>query len=94
MEQKLTSIIPFYVLMIGKLIFYMLMELIELAIILTISVLIFHVGISINFKAILLITIAGMYGMGLIFGGLTLKFKNIGRIMYIIQIHYCLFQIH
>ena len=40
LEQKLTSIIPLYVLMIGKLIFCMLMELIELAIILTISVLI------------------------------------------------------
>ncbi|MGV8984519.1 ABC transporter permease [Clostridium sp.] len=87
LEQKLTSIIPLYILMIGRLISGMLIELVELAIILISSVLIFHVGISVNLKAIiiLLITIAGMYGMGLMFGGLTLKFKNIGRIMYIIQ---------
>lgn len=88
LEQKLTSIIPLYILMIGRLISGMLIELVELAIILISCVLIFHVGISVNLKAIiiLLITIAGMYGMGLMFGGLTLKFKNIGRIMYIIQI--------
>ena len=87
LEQKLTSIIPIYFLMIGKFLASILLEVIEVSLILIVSVLVFSVGITINFQSIviLLITLAGMYGIGLILGGLTLKFKNISRIINIFQ---------
>ncbi len=87
LEQKLTSIIPLYILLFGKLISAILNEFLEVSFILIISFLFFKINITINLMSIIIlfVTIIGMYGIGLIFGGLTLRYKQIGRIIYLTQ---------
>jgi ABC-2 type transport system permease protein len=88
LEQKFTSIVPVYVLILGQFISSLLIEFIEIAVIILASIFIFKINLIINFESILLfiITLIGMYGIGLIFGGLTLKFKKIGQVIFITQI--------
>ncbi|MCR1898894.1 ABC transporter permease [Irregularibacter muris] len=88
LEQKFTSIIPMYTLILGQLISSLLVQFLEIAIILAISIFIFDVPLIINLQSIIIffITVMGMYGIGLIFGGITLKVKKLGQIIFILQI--------
>jgi ABC-2 type transport system permease protein len=87
LEQKFMSIIPLHILLLGRIIYSILRQLIVVSIVLIISILLFNISISINLSSIfiLAITLIGMYGIGLIFGGLTLKFKKIDNIVFITQ---------
>ncbi|MTI69730.1 MAG: ABC transporter [Firmicutes bacterium] len=87
LEQKLMSIIPLYILMVGKIAYSFIREIVIIIPILIVSKLLFDVGISFNLASIiiLLLTMVGMFGIGLIFGGLTIKHKKIGSIIYVTQ---------
>lgn len=45
----------------------------------------FKIFISINFIIVFILTVIGVYGLGMIIGGLVLRFKFIGQFAFIIQ---------
>lgn len=88
LEQKLMSNIPISILMFSEFLSTILIQCIEILILVLLSQIFFNVGIKINLPIILiiLINLIGMYGIGLIFGGISLKEKKIGKVIYIFQI--------
>lgn len=88
LEHKYTSIIPMSVLQLAIFVQSFIIESIIAAVILVISRFFFHVSIPFSISSILIIIITsvGMYGAGLILGGIALKQKRIGRIVFILQI--------
>lgn len=88
LEHKYMSIVPLGVLNLAIFIQSFITESLIVAVILIISKIIFNISISFNIISIviILLTLMGMYGIGLILGGIALKEKKIGRIVFILQI--------
>ncbi|ABY91646.1 hypothetical protein JCM16816_04740 [Thermoanaerobacter brockii subsp. lactiethylicus] len=88
LEQKFMAVIPYPFLIAGNIISSLLLSSIVAAVIIAFSNLIIGVSITVNGKVILslLMTLVGMYGMGLILGGLSLIAKRINQLTLLIQI--------
>lgn len=88
LEHKYMSIIPIGVLNLAIFVQSFITESLIVAIILSISKIIFGISISFNIMSIIiiLVTLVGMYGIGMILGGIALKEKKIGKIIFILQI--------
>lgn len=88
LEQKMMTNIPIYILLIGQMLPAFIIQAGEISVIVILSNIFFNTNISFNFTSIciLIITIIGMYGIGLIFGGISLVKKKIGKVIYIFQI--------
>ncbi|WP_035172582.1 ABC transporter permease [Caldanaerobius polysaccharolyticus] len=88
LEQKFMSIAPYSLLLAGSIISSILVSSVVAGIIITLSRIIFGINIIINPGVILslFITLLGMYGMGLILGGISFIVKKISKITEIIQI--------
>ncbi|MBS4535676.1 ABC transporter permease [Clostridium sp. D2Q-14] len=88
LEVKYMCIVPIYILMIGNFISSIIIELVEVAILILVSVIIFDIPLYISANTIvaLMLTLIGMYGIGVCFGGVTFKEKQIGKFIYIFQI--------
>lgn len=90
LEHKYMSIIPIEVLNVATFVQSFILEVLIIAIILIISKVFLDVSIAFNITSIiiLLITLIGMYGIGLILGGIALKEKKIGKIVFFLQIFF------
>ena len=88
LEHKYMSIIPIEILNIAIFIQSFIIEALIVGVILIISKVFLGISISFNLISIgvILITLIGMYGMGMILGGVALKEKKIGKIVFIIQV--------
>ncbi|CAM2920591.1 ABC transporter permease [Hathewaya histolytica] len=87
LEQKFMAIVPFPFLIGGKIISNFIIEFLEISLIIVLSILIAGVGITVNLKMVfsLILTLIGMYGIGLILGGVAIKEKKIGNLVFIIN---------
>lgn len=87
LEQKFMSIVPMYVLIAGEFLANILVQLIEISIIVLISHFILGVKFYFEFSIIiiLLITLTGMYGIGLTIAGISIREKKINGLVFIIQ---------
>jgi len=81
-------VIPYPFLVLGSVISNFLVSSIVAAVIIAFSTLVLGVNIAINGKVLLalLLTLAGMYGMGLILGGLALIAKRVNQMTLVLQI--------
>lgn len=88
LEKRYMSVIPMHVLLIGDFLCTIFLEVIEVALIIIISIVIVHIGIQLNVYAILalIINLIGMYGIGLILGGIAVKEKKINNLVFIVQV--------
>ncbi|RKD22171.1 ABC-2 type transport system permease protein [Caminicella sporogenes DSM 14501] len=88
LEQKLMACVGLPILLFGKLLSGNTLIILETIMLLIISKIFFNIGLSFTIISIvsLLITLIGMYGFGLIFGGLALKEKRISKLVFIVQI--------
>lgn len=88
LEQKFMAVVPIQWLLLGKFISSILIELLVCLIISIAASLFLSTKIIINGAIIisLILTIIGMFGMGLILGAIALKEKKIGNILFLIQI--------
>lgn len=88
LEHKFMSIIPMSLLNFANFVQAFIIQSLIVGVLLIISKMFFYINMSFNFNLLLvvLITCIGMYGIGLIFGGIALKEKRIGKIVYIFQI--------
>lgn len=88
LEHKYMSIIPMGVLNLAIFVQSFVMESLIISVILIASKIVFNISISFNIMSIIimLITLVGMYGIGMILGGIALKEKKIGKIVFILQI--------
>lgn len=88
LEHKYMSIIPIFVLNLAIFAQAFITESLIVSIILIVSKLFFNISINFNLYSILiiLITSLGMYGIGMILGGLALKVKKIGKVVFILQV--------
>lgn len=87
-EYKFLSIYPIEILLFGRFIGGIFIESMIISIITLFSFFIMKIPLLMNLKIIiiLIITLLGMYGMGLTIGSLTLKEKKIGNFILLIQI--------
>lgn len=88
LEHKYMSIVPIGILNLAVFIESFISETLIVAIILIVSKVAFNISISFNITSIIIIiiTLMGMYGIGMILGGIALKEKKIGKIVFILQI--------
>jgi len=88
LEHKFMSIIPIGLLNFADFVQAFIIQSLIVGILLVITKILYNITISFNLISVLvvLITCLGMYGIGLIFGGVALKEKRIGKIVYIVQI--------
>ena len=86
LELKFMSILPFQILLLGKILSTLLIQILEIIIVLLFTKFVFNLSIGINFKGIMLLTYIGMYGFSLVVGSLILSKKKIGQLNMIIQI--------
>lgn len=88
LEQKFMAVIPYPFLVLGSVISNFMVSSIVAAVIIAFSTLVLGVNIAINGKVLLalLLTLAGMYGMGLILGGLALIAKRVNQMTLVLQI--------
>lgn len=88
LEHKFISIVPIFVLNSAIFAKAFLTESIVVIILLIVSKIFFGITITFNLYSIfiILITSLGMYGIGMILGGLALKVKKIGKIVFILQV--------
>lgn len=88
LELKFMSILPFQILLLGKIISTLIIQILEIIVVLLFTKFVFNLSIGINFKiiGIMLLTYIGMYGFSLVVGSLILSKKKIGQLNMIIQI--------
>lgn len=88
LEQKFMAIVSFQWLLVGKIISSLLMQIVEVGIILTLSLILFNFVLKVNLLIILfmLLTFIGMYGFSLIIGSIVINKKKIGQLNLIIQL--------
>ena len=88
LELKFMSILPFQILLLGKILSTLVIQIVEIIIVLLFTKFVFNLSIRINFKIIeiMLLTYIGMYGFSLVVGSLILSKKKIGQLNMIIQI--------
>ncbi len=88
LEQKVMSVAPLQIIFIGDLITELVINIAVVGSVCIISAIFLKISISLNLASILtlMITIAGMYGIALIFGGVALVSKRISNLVYIFQL--------
>ncbi|WP_041605685.1 ABC transporter permease [Halothermothrix orenii] len=88
LQQKFMAIIPFNFILIGTILSNLMINSIVAIAIIIISKIIAGVNIIFTWPSFiaLLITLAGMYGIALIFGAITLRVKKIGQLVFITQV--------
>jgi len=88
LEQKVMSVVPLQIIFMGDLITELVINVIVVGAVCLISMLFIKVSIVFNLGAIitLIITIVGMYGIALVFGGIALVSKRISNLVYIFQL--------
>lgn len=88
LEQKVMSVAPLQIIFVGDLITELLINVIVVGAVCIISTLFLKISIVFNLGAIitLIITIVGMYGIALVFGGIALVSKRISNLVYIFQL--------
>ena len=88
LELKFMSILPFQILLLGKILSTLLIQIVEIIIVLLFTKFVFNLSIGMNFKiiGIMLLTYIGMYGFSLVVGSLILSKKKIEQLNMIIQI--------
>lgn len=88
LEHKYMSIIPMSILNLAIFVRSFIIECIIVGIILIVAKFMFNISIAFNILSIciIIITSIGMYGIGMILGGIALKEKRIGKVIFILQI--------
>ena len=88
LEQKAMSVVPLQYLFLGVFIANLLINIIVVAIICTISFFALNTSLFFDLRTILTLAIMliGMYGVSLIFGGISLFSKRINNLVYIFQL--------
>ncbi len=88
LEQKAMSVVPLQFLLLGDFLSSLLVNVIIVISVCIISNLFLGTTIFMNLMTIvtLVLTLVGMYGMSLIFGGIALVSKRINNLVYIIQL--------
>jgi ABC-2 type transport system permease protein len=88
LEQKAMAVVPLQFLLLGDFISNLLVNIIVVCTICVISILFLGTTIYFNILTIgaLIITLLGMYGISLIFGGIALISKRINNLVYIFQL--------
>lgn len=87
LEQKVMSVIPIQILLLGDFFASLIVNIIVIAIVCVFSMLFLGVTISFNFMTIIILgaMLVGMYGLSLILGGIALISKRIGNLVYMVQ---------
>jgi len=88
LAKKYTAVTPFYALLAGVVLSSLTINSIVAIFIIAISKIVVGINIIINIKVFssLIITLVGMYGVGLLYGGIALRVKRIGQLVFVTQI--------
>lgn len=88
LEQKFMAVVPIGYLLFGKMVGGLIISSIVICLISVIVIILAHIPIMLTGFSVLvlMINLVGMYGMGLIFGSIALKYKKIGQLTLIVQI--------
>ncbi|WP_457943046.1 ABC transporter permease [Caproiciproducens sp. LBM24188] len=87
-EQKLMSVFPIWWILLCKVLSSIIINIVEIVVILVIAAFAFKVFIFYNLFQIItiFINIIGMSGMALIMGAIVINKKNIGQLLFVVQI--------
>jgi len=93
LELKFMSIVPFQVLLLGKIFSALFIQVTQILTVLIITNNIFNVSIRLDLKILffMILTYIGMYGFSLVIGSLILSRKKIGQLNLIIQVMLLIF---
>lgn len=88
LEQKAMSVIPLQIVLLGDFIASFLVNIMIVAIVCLVSIVFLGIPLYCNLMTIvtLIVTLIGMYGFSLIFGGIALISKRINNLVYIFQL--------